>query len=510
LKVLDVDSLQSSIDATIKDIGTKREQFQVIQKAVQEFYSLEDALKGQGGNAIRSFYKNTYEPFLVFLHQSFNEYDRLLQEMKEAVSSFESNTGGYISEAYLEHDVIDGFNKVETQVTELTDDANSIIESVQDIMTIKKVDDSEVLENVQVGKEKTNDLIERLHTVDQSQAHALELILGHIQTMKQYLTDISMMFTEGYLSVDTYNSFKLLSSEAYVELMWNVNPLHNAYDKFINILSIMSPIVLFFNPAKMLPSLVYHEEEKDINDLMESEEYQQLAAENQFGMTTEEEAALVDWMLNLDSPKPNSDSLESYEGETVDAREEITFEHERQVKGGNSELAGTPDGLAGPTTAMFTLAYYMTIDDAIVLLDPNSTPEEKTVAGLFLIPTPGKFAKPFLKHADDIGGAMHSSGKASKSINLPSYKKVEIDMQHITSGHTKSGGRAVQSSKKSTFPNYMTEKQIENAVRNAYKHGNKLRTQGDRVLVEGVSDGIKIEMWVNTKTKIIETAYPKF
>ena len=64
--------------------------------------------------------------------------------------------------------------------------------------------------------------------MDQSQAYVLELILGHIQTMKQYLTDISTMFTEGNLSVDTYNSFKLLGSEAYVELMWNVNPLHNA------------------------------------------------------------------------------------------------------------------------------------------------------------------------------------------------------------------------------------------------------------------------------------------
>lgn len=63
LKVLDVDSLQSGIDAILKDVDAKREQIKVIQKAVHSFYSLEDALKVQGGNAIRSFYKVTHEPF---------------------------------------------------------------------------------------------------------------------------------------------------------------------------------------------------------------------------------------------------------------------------------------------------------------------------------------------------------------------------------------------------------------------------------------------------------------
>ena len=213
-------------------------------------------------------------------------------------------------------------------------------------------------------------------------------------------------------------------------------------------------------------------------------------------------------MLNPDKPK--NVSIEDYEALTVDAKEPFTFEQERKMKGGNSDLAGTPDGLSGPTTALFTLAYDVTIDDAVVLLDPNSSPDEKAVAGLFLFPTPGKFAKPFLKHADDVGGAFHTGGKASKSINLPSYKKVEIDMEHILSGHTKSGGRATQSGIKDMFPNTMTDNQIEKAVRNAYKHGKKLKTQGDRVKVEGVSDGMLIQMWINTKTKVIETAYPKY
>ncbi|MNC77042.1 hypothetical protein D3C75_1288950 [compost metagenome] len=56
----------------------------------------------------------------------------------------------------------------------------------------------------------------------------------------------------------------------------------------------------------------------------------------------------------------------------------------------------------------------------------------------------------------------------------------------------------------------MNNSQIEKTVRDAYKNSSKLQTQGDRVLVRGQSNGLTIEMWVNTKTKTIETAYPVF
>ncbi|WP_442954372.1 polymorphic toxin-type HINT domain-containing protein [Paenibacillus sp. MMS18-CY102] len=97
---------------------------------------------------------------------------------------------------------------------------------------------------------------------------------------------------------------------------------------------------------------------------------------------------------------------------------------------------------------------------------------------------------------------------ACKPINLPSYKSINIDMDHITSGHTAGGSRAKQSGGKTIFPSNMSESQIEKTVREAYKNGSKVQTQGDRVLVRGEANGVQVEMWVNTKTNTIETAYP--
>jgi Pretoxin HINT domain/Bacterial EndoU nuclease len=98
-----------------------------------------------------------------------------------------------------------------------------------------------------------------------------------------------------------------------------------------------------------------------------------------------------------------------------------------------------------------------------------------------------------------LGAWVHN---ACKPINLPSWKKIKIDIDHIASGHMKGGSRVSPS--KDLFPENMTKSQVEKTVREAYRNGQRVETQGDRVRVQGNN----IEMWVNTRTNTIETAYP--
>ena len=102
---------------------------------------------------------------------------------------------------------------------------------------------------------------------------------------------------------------------------------------------------------------------------------------------------------------------------------------------------------------------------------------------------------------------------ATKPVNLPSWKSIEIDMDHVESGHM-GGGRAIQSEAagagKSQFPSSMSKEQVERAIREAYRNGSNAGRQGDVVKVIGQGGGMQIEMWVNTATKTIESAYPKW
>ena len=108
------------------------------------------------------------------------------------------------------------------------------------------------------------------------------------------------------------------------------------------------------------------------------------------------------------------------------------------------------------------------------------------------------------------GGKVYKKYKnrIKKSKNLPSVKKVELDMEHIMSGHSSGGKRGGEN--KDRFPAYMSKKAIRKAILNAYKCAKVIKTQGERVFLEGKWGKYKIQMWLNKAKKIIETAWPKY
>lgn len=55
MKTLDVDAFHENIQAILDSIKSQKEQTQGLISQVQAFSSLDDAFKGKGGEAIRSF-----------------------------------------------------------------------------------------------------------------------------------------------------------------------------------------------------------------------------------------------------------------------------------------------------------------------------------------------------------------------------------------------------------------------------------------------------------------------
>ncbi|MEN9365832.1 MAG: hypothetical protein RL489_190 [Pseudomonadota bacterium] len=99
---------------------------------------------------------------------------------------------------------------------------------------------------------------------------------------------------------------------------------------------------------------------------------------------------------------------------------------------------------------------------------------------------------------------------AGSRVNMPAWKSISIDMVHIASGHMAGGARLAPGNTKDVFPKEMSRDQVQRAVRDAYRCGEVLQSQGDRVFVRGPYGNGKIEMWVNKVTKTIESAWPKF
>ncbi|MED4767824.1 T7SS effector LXG polymorphic toxin, partial [Cytobacillus firmus] len=79
MKVLEADSLLAGIDKTSNQLSILKDQVNQVQVSIQELVSLEDAFKGQGGQAIRAFYQECHQPFLQFLETWNGEYQSYLK-----------------------------------------------------------------------------------------------------------------------------------------------------------------------------------------------------------------------------------------------------------------------------------------------------------------------------------------------------------------------------------------------------------------------------------------------
>jgi RHS repeat-associated protein len=107
-----------------------------------------------------------------------------------------------------------------------------------------------------------------------------------------------------------------------------------------------------------------------------------------------------------------------------------------------------------------------------------------------------------------IGGSIRlitGLGVATKAVNFPAWRTIGIDMGHILERHTATGALSVN---RTAFPEMMSERGVERAIREAYRFGQRVGGDGDRILMQGRSGGLTIEMWVNRSTRTIETAYP--
>lgn len=217
MKILDVSHLQENIQQTKLDIESMLEEIKAIQYAVRDFYLLEGAFEGDAGEAIRHFYQDTHEPFLIFFQQSLEDYQTALENISSAVSSFESNTDGYVSQDYLTHEVPEGLKLAGEEATELTVEAQAIIDEVIDLVPILPLDESNVIEAVWAGQQKAEEIIENLVLLDNQGVAEMSATQADQETMSTFLSEMESTFGSKK-SISKYSIISVQNMTSYQEV----------------------------------------------------------------------------------------------------------------------------------------------------------------------------------------------------------------------------------------------------------------------------------------------------
>ena len=230
MKLLDVDLFQEGLHRNITMVDRLSNEMKAIHHAVEGLVQMEDQLKGAGGNAIRSFYQECHLPFLHFFQLFSEQFKQVLNQMEVALHSLEPNSSGYILETFLDGELEQGLTLIANLTASLTDEANSIMDQVSDIVALPHLDDSGVQEGVISSKRKRDDTLMQLYEFDATQTSALNAIEQGLQTMDTWLTDMEGLFQAGVKDINFLPSqWKVLTfrsdirTELFPEVYLNAN-----------------------------------------------------------------------------------------------------------------------------------------------------------------------------------------------------------------------------------------------------------------------------------------------
>ncbi|MFB5085991.1 LXG domain-containing protein [Psychrobacillus sp. PGGUH221] len=201
MKILDVRPFDEGLQRNIQMLSRLEGEMQTIQTAVNGLAALQDSLKGQGGDAICSFYNDAHLPFLHFFLTFKEEFNRKLKQMGDALTALESNPNGFIRESFLEGEVEEGLTEISQVTSNLTEESNAIMNQVADIVALPHLDDSSVQDGVTNARKKRDDTVTDLHEFDSTQTNALAIIEAAILNMELWLTDIEYLMSEGLTDI---------------------------------------------------------------------------------------------------------------------------------------------------------------------------------------------------------------------------------------------------------------------------------------------------------------------
>ncbi|MFJ7934351.1 T7SS effector LXG polymorphic toxin [Sporosarcina sp. NPDC096371] len=201
MKILDVHPFQDGLRRNIAMLDRLGNEMRLIQRSIEGLVAMEDSLTGEGGHAIRAFYAECHLPFFQFFMMFKDRYTTVLKQMELALDALEPDPSGYIREHFLEVEIEQGLQSIARLTESLTDEANSIMNEVADIVGLPHLDDSEVQYGVRNATIKRNDTIMQLYEFDTTQVAALTPIGQDLQIMERWLEDIEGIFRVGLTDI---------------------------------------------------------------------------------------------------------------------------------------------------------------------------------------------------------------------------------------------------------------------------------------------------------------------
>lgn len=202
MKILDASPFHDGLQRNINMLNRIEGEMKTIEMAIEGLASMEDSLNGTGGNAIRAFYNDCHLPFLQFFTICKSNFESTLTQIDAALDALEPDPNGFIRQSFLEGEVEEGLAEISQVTGNLTDETNSIMDQVADIVGLPHLDDSGVQDGVNNAKKKRDNTVTDLNEFDTTQTNALTQVESDLLTLELWLLEIEGMMNDGLTDID--------------------------------------------------------------------------------------------------------------------------------------------------------------------------------------------------------------------------------------------------------------------------------------------------------------------
>ncbi|MGB3783710.1 T7SS effector LXG polymorphic toxin [Priestia megaterium] len=217
MKTLDVDAFHENIQAILDSIKSQKEQIQGLISQVQAFSGLDDAFKGKGGEAIRSFYETGHASFLTLYHSLLTSYEARLTQITHALRSFEPSEDGYITQPFLQDTIPAHLNQTRNTTVSLVDQANAAIQKVSHLASVSALNDQGFLTEVEQAKNKADKTMNDLVRFDEQQTQSLSSIQDQLTSLNSLLSKVKAGFQNGSIQPGNVSELSALAKKAMTD-----------------------------------------------------------------------------------------------------------------------------------------------------------------------------------------------------------------------------------------------------------------------------------------------------
>ncbi|UOQ94570.1 LXG domain-containing protein [Halobacillus shinanisalinarum] len=189
MKVLKASEVLTGIEQSIRKKEQEQEQLLSLRDSMHKVIDLDDALKGEGGAAIKEYFKVLHIPVLLLLNQFLDQYIKSLKDIQMNVRNYETEDG-VVREDFITTEVKNGLDRAVQVTQDSVGTINDRFMGISDLIGGSPVSTSQFDSQVDGARSHNQKTIEDLKTVDEENTSKLDEPANELQGVRHLVSKI--------------------------------------------------------------------------------------------------------------------------------------------------------------------------------------------------------------------------------------------------------------------------------------------------------------------------------